>query len=33
MDSTTRLLKGKRMGNKFHRENGGVLQADTMTKR
>ena len=29
MDSTTGLLKGKRVGDKFHRENGDVLQADT----
>jgi hypothetical protein len=28
MDSTTGLLQGKRMGDKFYRENGDVLQAD-----
>ena len=28
MDSTTGLLKGKRVGDKFYRENGDVLQAD-----
>ena len=28
MDSTTGLLEGKRSGDKFHRENGDVLQAD-----
>lgn len=28
MDSTTGLLQGKRVGDKFYRENGDVLQAD-----
>ena len=28
MDSTTGLLHGKRVGDKFYRENGDVLQAD-----
>jgi transposase len=28
MDSNTGLLKGKRVGDKFYRENGDVLQAD-----
>jgi hypothetical protein len=28
MDSTNGLLQGKRVGDKFYRENGDVLQAD-----
>lgn len=28
MDSPTGLLKGKRVGDKFYRENGDVMQAD-----